>query len=123
MNGENAAGAPSDSDSVAGTVPPTVPPADAAPSGTSNAWTSSLGVSKDTSAWPALASLANPAASSGIDTCCTPALTAVVTSRTTCPLWSGDHGGMPPSVSAHGVMPKSGTGSLARLQLVVHSWM
>ena len=66
MNAPNAAGAPSSSESVAGTVPPTVPPGPLTEEiGASNACTSSCGVWKATSADPPLAIFSAPASLTG----------------------------------------------------------
>ena len=57
------------------------------------------------SAEPSAASLEYAPASSGIETRCLPAVTENWSSRTTRPLMSGDHGGIPPSVAAHAERP------------------
>ena len=94
------------------TGPPGPPPrsartnSDGWASGASNACTSPAAVSNETSADPSAASFARAAASSGIDTCCAPAATGIASLRaTTRPLMSAPHGGTPPSVAAHAVMP------------------
>src|SRR3954466_15777964 len=102
VNAPNDAAGPSVSDSVAGTVPPTSP---VGASGTSNACTVLLGVSNEISAELPVESFAYAATSSGIEMVRLPAVTATFTSRTTRPLMSGDHGGMPPSVNAHADSP------------------
>src|SRR3954470_11186433 len=118
VNGPNAAGAPSIRESVGGTVPPTVAPGpDTDEIGASNACTSSCGVWKATSADPPLAIFRAPASLTGSEMTWWPAVTACLTSATTRPLMSGDHGGIEPSVSAHADRPSSAVPLGAQLEL------
>src|SRR5215813_10382815 len=83
VNAPNDAAGPKDSDSVAGTVPPT---SLVGASGTSNACTEFAGVSNETSAELPVDSFAYAAASKGIATVREPTVTATSTSLTTRPL-------------------------------------
>ena len=71
----------------------------------SSACTAPAGVSNEISAEPSRASLADCADVSAMFTTFVPRVRLTTTSRTTRPLMSGDHGGVPPSVTAHAVMP------------------
>ena len=94
---------PRDSESVAGTVPPTVPPVDVALTGTSNACTSFAAFTKDTSSDAPLASRAAVAPVS--DNVLVPAATVNVWEARMPPIMSGAHGGVVPSAALHAESP------------------
>ena len=98
-----------------GVPPPGVPPPGVSPcaggpagpsSGTSSAWTSFCGVSKDTSTRPFSATASRCAAVSDSVMCVTP-LPSATSSRpaTTRPLMSGDQGGVSPSATEQADRP------------------
>src|SRR3954463_16279263 len=118
VNAPNMAGGARESESVAGTVPPTVPPGpDTEEIGASNAWTSSCVVWKATSADPPLAIFSAPASDTGSEMTWWPAVIVFLRSATTRPLMSGDHAGIEPSVSAHADSPSSAVPLGAQLEL------
>src|SRR5829696_6873722 len=104
MNGANVAGtAPRLSDSVAGTVPPTVPVV--AVTGMSNACTWLSVLTNDTSREAPSASLLIVAALKGIETLPAPVPTSAVPELRIAPIISGAHGGVVPSVAAQALSP------------------